>query len=473
MTEGLATLDLRETMRLVRFPSWIIDRDGRVVWENEAAIRLFGDMRGRLYASLVAPDYLALAQEQFARKLLGQPVTDYELVCVLPTARTSRSRSAACRSPTAAAVSRSGSSGSRALRTCPAGPPPSPSPLTPRAGRDTAVPRGGLLDAADRRRDGPERRDRAQSRPRASCASSARTRGSRRSRSPQPRPPRLISRVHYGRADLRVRLHGVRVAFRGARPGRGADRLPGLLRDERRAPVLLVRRARRREDAVASAAGRRRLLRRLLRLRPLMAEGDGEQLTRAQHEQLMAELAELEGPKRKAVVEAIATARGHGDLSENFEYHAAKNEQGLLERRITILRSRLQQRAGDRRGGGGRERRRHGRRDRRARARGRREDDGRDLERRRRLARVARRPGACSARPRATRSRSRRRAGRGGHGFSPSAGRRSLRGRERRSGRARRRASGVCGEPSPAARAAGSRRGARRSSSAPAIRTPT
>ena len=73
-----------------------------------------------------------------------------------------------------------------------------------------------------------------------------------------------------------------------------------------------------------------------------MAEPAGEQLTRAQREQLEAELAELEGPRRKEVVEAIATARGHGDLSENFEYHAAKNEQGLLERRITILRSRLQ-----------------------------------------------------------------------------------------------------------------------------------
>ena len=68
----------------------------------------------------------------------------------------------------------------------------------------------------------------------------------------------------------------------------------------------------------------------------------GEQLTRAQREQLEAELAELEGPRRKQIVEAIATARAHGDLSENFEYHAAKNEQGLLERRITILRSRLQ-----------------------------------------------------------------------------------------------------------------------------------
>ena len=73
-----------------------------------------------------------------------------------------------------------------------------------------------------------------------------------------------------------------------------------------------------------------------------MSEPRGEQLTRAQREQLEAELAELEGPRRRAVVEAIAVARGHGDLSENFEYHAAKNEQGLLERRITILRSRLQ-----------------------------------------------------------------------------------------------------------------------------------
>jgi transcription elongation factor GreA len=69
---------------------------------------------------------------------------------------------------------------------------------------------------------------------------------------------------------------------------------------------------------------------------------EGEQLTLAQREQLEAELAELEGPRRKAIVEAIAVARGHGDLSENFEYHAAKNEQGLLERRITILRARLQ-----------------------------------------------------------------------------------------------------------------------------------
>jgi transcription elongation factor GreA len=68
----------------------------------------------------------------------------------------------------------------------------------------------------------------------------------------------------------------------------------------------------------------------------------GEQLTRAQKEKLEAELAELEGPERAKLVDAIATARGHGDLSENFAYHDAKDEQGLLERRIAILRDRIE-----------------------------------------------------------------------------------------------------------------------------------
>ena len=69
---------------------------------------------------------------------------------------------------------------------------------------------------------------------------------------------------------------------------------------------------------------------------------EGEHLTAAQKAKLEAELAELEGPERQKAVDAIATARGFGDLSENFEYHAAKNEQGMLERRIAILRSRIE-----------------------------------------------------------------------------------------------------------------------------------
>src|SRR2546428_7732837 len=73
-----------------------------------------------------------------------------------------------------------------------------------------------------------------------------------------------------------------------------------------------------------------------------MTGDKSDALTLAQKEQLEAELAELEGPRRAEAVQAIVTARSFGDLSENFEYHAAKNEQGLLERRITMLRDRLE-----------------------------------------------------------------------------------------------------------------------------------
>jgi transcription elongation factor GreA len=73
-----------------------------------------------------------------------------------------------------------------------------------------------------------------------------------------------------------------------------------------------------------------------------MAEPKSDQMTQAQRDKLAEELAELEGPRRTEVVQAIKTAREHGDLSENFEYHAAKNEQGLLEARIRTLRSRLE-----------------------------------------------------------------------------------------------------------------------------------
>ena len=72
-----------------------------------------------------------------------------------------------------------------------------------------------------------------------------------------------------------------------------------------------------------------------------MNEPKVDRLTVSQRDVLAAELAELEGPKRTALVHAIKTAREHGDLSENFEYHAAKDEQGLLEARIRTLRDRL------------------------------------------------------------------------------------------------------------------------------------
>jgi transcription elongation factor GreA len=66
-----------------------------------------------------------------------------------------------------------------------------------------------------------------------------------------------------------------------------------------------------------------------------------ERLTARQAAALRSELEELEGPRREEAVAAIKKAREFGDLSENFEYHAAKNEQGLLEARIRSLRARL------------------------------------------------------------------------------------------------------------------------------------
>ena len=60
-------------------------------------------------------------------------------------------------------------------------------------------------------------------------------------------------------------------------------------------------------------------------------------LTPAGREKLLAELEELTGPKRQAVVEAIREARSHGDLKENAAYHEAKLNQSRLEARIAEI----------------------------------------------------------------------------------------------------------------------------------------
>jgi transcription elongation factor GreA len=65
---------------------------------------------------------------------------------------------------------------------------------------------------------------------------------------------------------------------------------------------------------------------------PMLAEG---------HRQLSDELKRLKSEERPAIIEAIEDARAHGDLSENAEYHAAKERQGQVEATIADLEDRL------------------------------------------------------------------------------------------------------------------------------------
>jgi transcription elongation factor GreA len=64
-------------------------------------------------------------------------------------------------------------------------------------------------------------------------------------------------------------------------------------------------------------------------------------ITKKGYEALKAELDRLKKVERPKIIEAIAEARAHGDLSENAEYHAAKERQGFIEARIKELESKL------------------------------------------------------------------------------------------------------------------------------------
>src|SRR5690606_28331065 len=64
-------------------------------------------------------------------------------------------------------------------------------------------------------------------------------------------------------------------------------------------------------------------------------------LTTRGAQRLRAELEDLKSSKRPAVIAAIAEARAHGDLKENAEYHAAREQQGFIEGRIKQLEAEL------------------------------------------------------------------------------------------------------------------------------------
>ncbi len=64
-------------------------------------------------------------------------------------------------------------------------------------------------------------------------------------------------------------------------------------------------------------------------------------ITKGGHEALREEMRRLKAVERPKISKEIGVAREHGDLSENAEYHAAKEKQGLIEARIAYLEDRL------------------------------------------------------------------------------------------------------------------------------------
>jgi len=72
-----------------------------------------------------------------------------------------------------------------------------------------------------------------------------------------------------------------------------------------------------------------------------MASADKVPMLQEGHRKLSDELKRLRSEERPAIVEAIEAAREHGDISENAEYHAAKERQGQIEATIADLEDRL------------------------------------------------------------------------------------------------------------------------------------
>ena len=63
--------DVEQALESVGVPSYVLDKTGIVRWLNPAAERLLGDIRGRHFTSVVAPEDRPRAQERFAQKMLG------------------------------------------------------------------------------------------------------------------------------------------------------------------------------------------------------------------------------------------------------------------------------------------------------------------------------------------------------------------------------------------------------------------
>jgi PAS domain S-box-containing protein len=79
MSRKRRPIDLMTTLDRVKVPCAVVDRSGTVTWQNQAARETAGDLVGKPFASIVAPEHQAVAQRQLERLLLGVPVADYEI----------------------------------------------------------------------------------------------------------------------------------------------------------------------------------------------------------------------------------------------------------------------------------------------------------------------------------------------------------------------------------------------------------
>jgi DNA-binding CsgD family transcriptional regulator len=98
MSKYLADYSALEThlarhLRELPIPLCVLDREGTFRWLNDSASALLGDVVGRTFSCVVAPEQLSIARQQFAKKVIGQaPSTNYELTLLDPAGQRIRAR---------------------------------------------------------------------------------------------------------------------------------------------------------------------------------------------------------------------------------------------------------------------------------------------------------------------------------------------------------------------------------------------
>jgi PAS domain S-box-containing protein len=75
--------DVEEALEHINVPSYVLDEHGIIRWVNPAGMKLVGDVRGKLFTSVVAPEEKSRAQDEFAKKVFGTAkTTDAEVVVI-------------------------------------------------------------------------------------------------------------------------------------------------------------------------------------------------------------------------------------------------------------------------------------------------------------------------------------------------------------------------------------------------------